>query len=98
MRLATGAGDANELARPEPPRQEWPKAKVTIPFGKNPRLVFQAAVQAVRGCRCEIVQIDWANYHLRFSLPSPAAPGGEHDLFVFDTVKRGLNITLRHQK
>lgn len=86
------ANDANEIARAEPPKREWPKAKGSAPFPRSRSLTFQAAVQAARGCRCEILHLDWANCHLRFMFPSPASPPGEHDLYVFESLGPGCEL------
>jgi len=78
------ADEANELARAAPPPRAWAKAKLTATFPRSRQLTLQAAVQAIRGCRCEIVQLDRANGHVRFSFDAGGGRGGEHDLFVFD--------------
>ncbi|MBX9624082.1 MAG: DUF4190 domain-containing protein [Gemmataceae bacterium] len=65
-------------------RTDWAKAKLTARFDRPRDLVFRAAVQLVRGGRCDVVSVDWANAHLRFSLALNPGEASEHDLFVFE--------------
>lgn len=84
------AADANELVftpdmAPPPPPRSWPKAKMSASFPRAQDVVFQASVQATRSCKCDVVSIDRANYHLRFSIDPGNAGVSLHDLFAFDT-------------
>lgn len=83
------AADANELVftpdmAPPPPRS-WPKAKMSASFPRAQDVVFQAAIQAIRSCKCDLVAIDHANHHLRFSIDPGNGGVSLHDLFAFDT-------------
>lgn len=87
---AAGDADAGAVVRRGPDRSgsggggtSWSKAKVTARFAKPRELVFKAAVQAVRGGRCDVQSLDWANAHVRFTMPLPGGESG-HDLFVFE--------------
>lgn len=92
------AADANEIAfAPPPPKQAWIKPKITASYQRSRPLLFQAAVQAVRSGRCEIVAIDWANAHLRFSLTLPAGGTSQHDLFVFDAINGTSEVDISSQ-
>ena len=91
------ADDANEMI-PAPPQQRlWQRAKITASFPRVRDLVFQAGVQAVRGCRGTILQLDRINHHLRFSFPLASGMIHEHDLFVFDAMGGGSDLDISSQ-
>ena len=89
------AADAYEVVRSAPPDtppppphrgfepREWAKAKLTARFSPSRDLVFQSFTQAVRAVRCDVLAVEQADYHLRFSIVLPGVGASEHDLFVF---------------
>lgn len=70
---------------------------MTASFPRGRDLVFQAGVQAVRGCQGTILQLDKANHHLRFSFALADGSIHEHDLFVFDAVGGGADVDISSQ-
>ena len=91
------AADVGELVLSRPwggGSSRGAKAKLTARFARPRELVFKAAVQAVRGTRCEVLDIDWANAHLRFGLTLPGDEVTEHDLFAFEGADGGTEVDL----
>jgi hypothetical protein len=82
---------------PPPPPLKLNRAKATARFGASARLLFHAAVEAIRSFECDLLNVDSDRFIVRFS----CSTGGiaiAHEAIVFDVSRRRSEIELTSQQ